>query len=169
MGANLGDNMTFNELDPAMLAQAQMLGQRRTPTMSEQRKIEQAQFMMAALQVSGTALSSFLEGGYGSFEDENIAFSIDVAKAILKLSEETKGDFEDNVMLRKLRNQLGAQLVYSAIRGGSCADTYSRDDATALVKTCFVAAKTLLNSADAFSKEVANEGADNTSSIILTP
>jgi len=159
--------MTFNELDPAMLAQAQMLGQRRTPTMSEQRKMEQAQFMMAALQVSGTALSSFLEGGHGSFSDEDIAFSIDVAEAILKLSEETKGDFEDNVMLRKLRNQLGAQLVYSAIRGGR-ANIYGFN-ATALVKTCFIAAKTLLNSADKFSKEVANEGADNTSSIILTP
>jgi len=166
MGYGLGGTMTFNELDPAMLAQAQMLGQRRTPTKAEQRKMEEAQFMMAALQVSSTTLSSFLEGGHGRLEDDDVTFSIDVAKAILKFSEETKDDFEGNVMLRKLRNQLGAQLVYSAVRGGQ-AEIFSYD-ATALVMTCFDTAKTLLESADEFSKEAMNEEADS-SSIIVVP
>lgn len=158
--------MTLNELDPAMLAQAQMLGQRRTPTKAEQRKMDEAQFMMAALQVSGTALSSFLEGGHGKLETNNIKFSKEVAQAILKGAEETKGDFENNVMLRKLRNQLGAQLVYSAIRGGQ-ADVFNFD-ANVLVQACFDAASDLLTSADEFSKEAMNEKAPN-SSIILTP
>ncbi len=159
--------MTLNELDPAMLAQAQMLGQQRTPTKTEQLKMREAQMMMAALQVSGTTLSSFLEGGHGRLEQDDIDFAVAVSKAVLTLSSQTKD--EENVMLRKLRNQLGAQIVYSAVRGGK-GEIFSYD-ATALVKAGFDAAASLLTSADEFSKEKveSEEATGSDSSIILTP
>lgn len=139
----------FNELDPMAMAGAPILGQRRGPTKAEQKKMLHAQFMMAFLNVSGTAVSSMLEGGADA-DQKTAEFAKEITKEILRVSEESKDEFDDP-MQRKLRNQLAAQLIYSDLRGDQTAT------AKECVKSCFKLATDLVLSAEAF----ADEGVDN--------
>ena len=139
----------FNELDPMAMAGAPILGQRRGPTKAEQKKMLHAQFLMAFLNVSGTAISSMLESG-AEANQASADFAKEVTKEILRISEASADEFDDPTQ-RKLRNQLAAQLVFSDLRGGNNAD------AKDLVKGCFKLATDLVLSAEAF----ADEGVDN--------
>ena len=154
----------MNELDPTMLAQAQMLGgARRMPTKAEIRDAEHQGIMMAILSVAGTSFSSLLEGGYAGTFEECRGLSERVAEAILKKSEQTKEDFGEDIMKRKLRNQLGAQLTYSALRGDTTIVT-----ADELVNRTFESATKLVRSADEFAtKEL--ENAEDTSPTLTVP
>jgi hypothetical protein len=154
----------MNQIDPRLLAQAQMLGgQRRTPTKAEMRQAEHQGIMMAILSVAGTSLSSLLEGGHVSDMAESKDFSLEVANEILNKSEQTKEDFGEDTMKRKLRNQLAAQLTYSTLRGAGGLI----GGATQLVANAFESATSLVENADKFaSKEV--EGAEPNSSSILS-
>ena len=154
----------MNEIDPALLQQAQLLGGRRTPTRAEQKEMERANIMMAHLQVSGTALSSLVEAG-GSSSLKSVRFAQSIAESILRKSEGTKDDFDGNVQLRKIRNQLAAQLIYSHLRGSK-----THGDSDEIVTGFFDIAATLVSDAKDFAeKEVNSEKAGNPSSIIATP
>jgi hypothetical protein len=144
----------MHELDPALIQQAQLLGQRRTPTKAEQREMEKANIILAAVQVGGTALSSLCENSDVSWPlRKRVQYAQDITHAILDRSEESKDDFDGNVQMRKLRNQLAAQLVYSRLRGLTIFD-----DAKACVAECFEASTKILTDANVFAeKEVGDE------------
>jgi len=155
--------MNMNQLDPALVQQAQLLGQRRTPTKAEMREMEKSQIMAATLQVGGTALGSFLEAG-GDLQ-RSATYSQAIAKAILDKSEETKGDFEDDIRLRKARNQLAAQLVYSKARGDGI-EVCLQTPPNKLVEECFVVAATMIRDADAFAEKEVSREKDNSSPLL---
>lgn len=156
--------MSMNEIDPVLLQQAHLLGGgQRQPTKAEQLEMIKGQVMMAHLSVAGTALSSHLEAG-GAPDLQSVDFVNEVAQSILDTSEKGRDDFGANIALRKVRNQLAAQLVYSMIRGLTTCPS-----ATTIVDKAFKMATALTTHADEFAtKEMENEGVDS-STVKLTP
>jgi hypothetical protein len=144
----------MNEIDPRLINQAHLLGQRRTPTRAEQKEMERANIMLAHLQVTGTALSSLLEGGADYTNPEVVKFAQSVTEEVLKRSESTKDDFDGNVALRKVRNQLAAQLIYSDLRGGYGA--LNQEAAAKLVNSLFDTATEVAKDAEEFAEKEVN-------------
>jgi len=149
-----------NEIDPRMMGNVPIIGGQRMPTRAEEKQMEKDAITMAVLQVAGTALSSILESGPASVEDGDVSSAIQVATDLLKKSEETKGDYGDHIGKRKLRNQLAAQLIYSALRGGVVYKTN-------LIHRAFNAASKILEKAEEYAE---NETVETTpiSDIIST-
>lgn len=154
----------MNELDPMMLQQAQLLGQRRAPTKAERREAERINLLIALLQVSGTALSSMLEGGEDYTDLGVTEFAQKVAKSILKYSESTQEDFDGDIAMRKIRNQLAAQLIYSDLRAGGAP---SRGEADKLTKDMFAIATKLVNDAKDFAAEETKDESPTSSTLEL--
>lgn len=151
-----------NEIDPALLQNAHLVGQPRTPTASEVKQMNKEAIMLAVMQVAGTALSSLLESGPSHYYDPvtNSDVVLEAAKALLKKSDETQNDFDGHIGKRKLRNQLAAQLVYSTLRGG---EAYKQS----VIDNAFDAATKIIKGAESYANEEV-EKTTPTSNIIAT-
>ena len=107
----------YNQVDPNIYNQATILGQQQEPTADEIKTMERNALTIAAVNISGTAISSLLEsnGAFSIEEASDISFSF--AKSILDKSDETKDDYGDEVGKRKVRNQLAAQICFALLKG----------------------------------------------------
>lgn len=103
----------YNQIPPEMLAQAHMIGQPRMRTEAEELEMMQNALTMTVANIAGTVYSAMTEAG----NQPSPSVAIDIAKSVLSVSEQIK-DEDEPIGKRKMRNQLAAQLFFSALRGG---------------------------------------------------
>jgi len=108
----------YNSLPPEMLNQAHLIGQPRMRTESEEIEMMRNALTITVANITGTAYSAMLEVDGMLAGDKMQNDSLYLAKTLLQVSEDTKGDYEETGR-RKMRNQLAAQLLFSSLRGGS--------------------------------------------------
>lgn len=137
----------YNQMDPVMMQNAHVLGEPRMPTASEAKTMERNAITIAVMNIAGTALSSMLEYSDDPTNVQRVPCSINLAKAILDKSEATQNDYGEEVSKRKLRNQLAAQLIYSALRGGA------NPHPSELVDCSFDQASQILKEAEKYATE----------------
>ena len=129
----------MNELTPEMMAQAHMLdGKRRTPTKAELKQMQRGNIFAALTHIAGTTASTLIEAGV----TPAIATgrSLIIAKEMLSYAEKALEEEEWEIaQLRQLRNQMAAQLIYSALRANPGLDNIKAieqgyESATQIVK-----------------------------------
>lgn len=140
---------TYNEIDPNLLNQAQLLGQRRQPTQAEQEQIHRESLTVAQFTLATNSLSSLLENPCDMPHDTAFDLAQKIAVIILdksKASEESD-EFGKYPTKRKMRNQCAAQLIYASLRTKDVklAETY--------VDVCFSQANELIKKAEEYAEK----------------
>jgi len=138
----------FNQLDPAMMNQAHMLGQQRAPTESEIAEARRHIDMTSLMQVAGAVLTSLLEGGFDESREDRTTIATGVAKKFLSKLD-SLNDHADNPPKRKARNQMAAQLIYSILRSSGTAEHVG------LVDIGFDMADEILKESEDYAEEMA--------------